>query len=69
MKLIVALCSLVIAGSVPAGGFEWKWSRELPKQVATGVPGKNRTIKKVDELFAADRTPNGATDFGAPRTA
>jgi hypothetical protein len=54
---ICALSVLIFAGISGAGDFEWKWSRSLPKEVATGVPPKNRTIEKVDALFDGKSPP------------
>jgi hypothetical protein len=59
MKIVFVcvLGALISAGILGARDFEWKWSRDLPKAVATGVPPKNRTAQKVDILFGRETPP------------
>jgi hypothetical protein len=57
IAFVCALVMPIFAGISDAADFEWKWSRDLPKEVATGAPPKNRTTDKIDALFRGNSPP------------
>lgn len=47
---------LIAVGTLSSQDRPWVWSREVPKEVATGAPAANRTPEAVDTIFVLDST-------------
>ena len=60
---------MILAALAMAGPPRLSWSDDLPREVATGAPPKNRTARDVDAFFARADRPNIkalVTAFGQP---
>jgi hypothetical protein len=52
---ILVFC-LIAVGTVAGEDRKYIWSRDIPKEVATGLPAVHRTQKEVDAIFVLDST-------------